>query len=368
MYSRGTHSPLTRLITMPESLASASPWTLPRIARASAVVLLIIGLALLIAPLASVLLLLFGAGLIAVILRAIADPLGRVLPVPQSLRVVIALLLLIALFGGAAWLFGAQISAQFSDLSGRMPQAIGGVEQWLRGLPFGEQLIESLRGMKLGGQDVFGRLAGFASLISSTLSNFLLVLFAGVYLALSPGLYRKGLVQLFPKGQSERVGHAADTAAHALRLWLVGQLVSMTVVGVLVGLGLWLVGVPSPLALGLIAGIAEFIPLVGPNLAAIPGLLVALTAGGNTALWALLVYIVVQQVESNLITPVVEKRAVSIPPALTLFGVLALGMLLGPLGVVLSAPLAVVLFVLVKQLYVRDTLGHDTEVPGEPKD
>lgn len=350
---------------MPQPSTNAPPPALPQLARATALVLLLVGLALLVAPLAHVLLLLFGAALIAVILRAIADPIGRLVSLPVSLRVIVALLLLIGVLAAIGWLFGVQITSQFNGLSQRLPQGWSGVREQLRGLPFGEQLLGAVQGMHFGGQAAFGRIAGWLGLIGNTLSNLLLVLFAGVYLALSPGLYRRGLIELFPKRHGERVGHAADTAARALKLWLVGQLVSMTIVGVLTGLGLWLVGAPSPLALGLIAGIFEFIPLVGPIIAAVPGVLVSLTAGPSTALWALLVYVVVQQIESNLVTPLVEKRAVSIPPVLTLIGLLALGVLLGPLGVVLSAPLAVVIFVLVKQLYVRGALGHETEVPGE---
>lgn len=139
----------------------------------------------------------------------------------------------------------------------------------------------------------------------------------------------------------------------------------MTIIGVFTGLGLWLVGVPSALMLGIIAGLAEFIPLLGPILSAIPGLLLALMAGLETALWALLVYVGIQQIESDLITPMVEKKAVSIPPVVTLFGVLAMGVIFGLVGVILAAPLTVITYVLVNQLYVRDALGQSTQVPGE---
>jgi predicted PurR-regulated permease PerM len=121
---------------------------------------------------------------------------------------------------------------------------------------------------------------------------------------------------------------------------------------------------PAALALALLAGLAEFVPLIGPIVAAIPALLIALSEGVQTALWTLLLYLAVQQVESNLIMPVVQHRVVSLPPAITLFAVVAFGLLFGSLGVLFATPLAVVLFVAVKKLWVSETLGEPTDLPG----
>jgi len=337
-----------------------------RFASRVALALFITGLALLVVPLAHVLLFIFAAALIAVILRAIADPMRHRLHLPQSLAVLIALLLVFAVMAGGALLFGTQIASQFSDLLARLPSALDHFKTSIADLPYGQRIIDSVSTISPDPQNVTSKLFGYLSSLGGIVSNAIVVLFAGIYLALSPAVYRDGAIKLFPKDRDEQVGSAFDNSARALKLWLLGQLVSMTLVGLLTGLGLWAIGVPSPLALGLIAGLAEFIPLVGPVLSAIPGLLISLTVGAETALWALVVYVGVQQVESNLITPQVEKHVVSVPPALTLLGILALGSLFGPLGVLVSAPLVVVLFVLVKQLYVRDALGHETSIPGSP--
>ena len=122
---------------------------------------------------------------------------------------------------------------------------------------------------------------------------------------------------------------------------------------------------PAALALALLAGLAEFVPLVGPIVATISALLIALSVGWETALWTLLLYIVIQQVESNLIIPLVQRRVVELPPAVTLFAVVAFGLLFGLLGVLFATPLAVVVFVAVKKLWVRETLGAPTKMPGE---
>jgi predicted PurR-regulated permease PerM len=136
--------------------------------------------------------------------------------------------------------------------------------------------------------------------------------------------------------------------------WLRGQLVAMLAVGALTGLGAALIGLPSALALGLLAGLLEFVPIVGPIFAAIPALLLAATLGWSEVLWTLALFIVIQQIEGNMLMPAIMQKAVELPPAVTLFAVLAFGLLFGPLGVLLATPLAVVLMVLVQHLYLRD--------------
>jgi predicted PurR-regulated permease PerM len=215
------------------------------------------------------------------------------------------------------------------------------------------------------GSGLMSRLAGVGGAVLGGLADFVLVVIAGIYIAASPHTYRKGLVQLFPIGQHERAEGSLSAAGQALKLWLVGQMISMAGVGVLSSLAFWFIGLPSPFALGLIAGLADFIPFVGPIIGALPAVLLAFTVDGTTVLWTVLAVVAIQQIEGNIITPLVQKRAVAIPPALALFAILAGGILFGTLGLIFGFPLAVVTFVLVKKLYVRETLGEETPVPGE---
>jgi predicted PurR-regulated permease PerM len=117
-----------------------------------------------------------------------------------------------------------------------------------------------------------------------------------------------------------------------------------------------------------IAAFAEFVPYVGPIMAAIPALLLALGEGNEAMLWVVLLFVGIQQVESYAITPIIQHRAVDLPPVLTLFALVAFGVLFGPTGVVLGTPLTVALYVLVKQLYVRDLLNEPTHIPGDKGD
>ena len=146
-------------------------------------------------------------------------------------------------------------------------------------------------------------------------AGLVLVIVTGIYLAIRPAVYREGFIKLFPIEWHDRIGATLDDNNSALRLWLGAQLMAMAIVGVLVGLGVPLLGIPSPLALGLIFALSEFVPVVGPIIGAIPVLLVALGLSWELALWALALVIVIQLLESNIIIPVVAGHAVRLPPA-----------------------------------------------------
>jgi predicted PurR-regulated permease PerM len=139
----------------------------------------------------------------------------------------------------------------------------------------------------------------------------------------------------------------------------------MAAVGVATGIGLWLVGADNALAFALLAALLEFIPFIGPILAAIPAILIAAAIDPQMALWVAGVYLVVQQLEGNVFSPLLQQWAVDLPGAVLLFSLLAMGTLFGALGVIFAAPLTVVLYVLVKKLYVREALDTQTPIPGE---
>jgi predicted PurR-regulated permease PerM len=328
--------------------------------------LILIGLGVLIVlawKLSDVLLLAFGAILVAVILHAFADVLVEYLYVPKRWGLTTATLII---FIGAAVLmvlFGAHIRAQLANVTERLPFAI---DNFTKELGLGEvtSQLPQMLGMGPGGGFI-SRIAGIGGIILGGLADFLLVVIAGLYIAAAPNLYRSGLVKLFPASQRERVKESLDAVARALKLWLVSQLLSMTCVGVVTGLALWFIDLPSPFALGLIAGIVDFIPFVGPIIGALPAILIASTMSATTVLWTIIAFVVIQQIEGNLIFPMIERRVVAVPPALALFAIVAAGVLFGIPGVIFGFPLAVVAFVLVKKLYVRETLGEPTPVPGE---
>jgi predicted PurR-regulated permease PerM len=211
------------------------------------------------------------------------------------------------------------------------------------------------------------RFGGWLSTASSGVANLLIVLFGGMFLATEPRFYRTGAIKLVPEDKRALLAQAMDESENALRLWLKGQLLAMLVIGVMTGTGLWLLGVPSWLVLGILAGFFEFIPFAGPILSAIPAVLIALVQSPELALWTALMYVFVQHSEAYLIQPLIQQYAVDVPAVVLLFSLLAFAVLFGAIGVLFAAPLTVVTYVLVKRLYVREALGTPTPIPGEDK-
>ncbi len=327
----------------------------------------IVALALLLWQLRSLLLLVFGAVLVAVIFRIIANPVSKRFGLPDGVALIIAVVSVLALSAIAFWLFGSEVIRQASSLQQAIPKAWQALLGRLHPMGLAEPLNQWLASLRRGGGGVFSSLGNMALTIGNGVADALLVLVGGIYLAAQPKLYRSGIIKLVPEGARTRVGQALDDSWTSLRLWLLGRLVSMAIVGLLTGIGLWLIGIPGALALAVVAFILEFVPLIGPIVSSIPAILLALALDPTKALWVAGLYLLIQQLEGNIVEPLVQQRAVDLPPALLLFSLVAGGLLFGPSGFIFAAPLLVVMFVLVKRLYVREALHTPTEMPGERK-
>lgn len=310
-------------------------------------------------------LMLFGAVVVATVFRTLADRIAKW----TGLRAGIAIGLSIGLILGAGValvvLFGTNVAGQMETLADRLPFAWASFEARIGDIGLGEQLK---RMVESAGRS--GTLANFSWAILSIgngIAETLVVVVAGIFLATQPRFYRTGAIKLVPPGKRTLVAEAMDESERALRLWLKGQLLAMVVVGLLTGVGLWLLGVPSAFALGLLAGLLEFIPFAGPILSAIPAVLLALAVAPDLALGVALLYFAVQQFEGYVLTPLVQQYAVDLPGVVLLFSLLGFGAIFGVLGIILAAPLSVVMYVLVKRLYVIEALHTATPIPGEGK-
>lgn len=331
---------------------------------------LIIALALLLWAVRDALMLAFAAVLLAIAVHGIADAIRKLVSMPKGAALALGALAMLSVLLATVTLFGAQLASALSGVVERLPEAWDRAKDTLEGNPLGAAIVTEIEkftsGNSDGGsvRDVAERAGGFAFPFASGLTTAMLVVFAAAFITMSGDAYRKGLLMLFPKGVDEKIGDALLASGRALRKWLLGITVDMVVIAVLMGIALWLLGVPAFIGLALIAGISQFIPTVGPLVSAIPGIILAFTVGPMTALWTGLAYLGISQIEANLIYPMIQKKAVSIPPAMTLIAILAFGMLLGPLGVLLATPMLVVLTVFVTKLYVNDRLGKDADIPG----
>lgn len=302
----------------------------------------------------------FGGVVFAVAVRRTGVFIGEHTPLRASWAVALVLLLILLLAAFGLWRFGTQLSGQFAQLSETLSTSFDDISGWLRG-----------HGIRVGAPSIDeGQLAWLTTLgttLWGLLSGVLLVTFVMAYLALSPESYRYGVILLFPKRLHERAAEVMDSMEVALWRWTLGKLLAMVLVGTLTGLALWWLEVPSAALLGLISGLLEFIPILGPWLAAIPAAIVAASVGLDTALWALIVYGAIQQLESWVITPLAERSLVAMPPAVTLLSIAAFSVLFGIPGLVFATPLALVLMVAVRMLYVGDVLDEELTDSRMPK-
>ncbi|MFW5972826.1 MAG: AI-2E family transporter [Bacteroidota bacterium] len=343
-------------------------WAVIGATAAAAIVLLIIW------RLTFVLLLLLAGVLIAVLLRGLARPLASRLPGGDGWALLAVIVIVILVLGAVGSLMAPRVSDQIQSLVETLPVAFESTQAYLEGREWGAWIIERVpEPEQLGAVNTEGLLTNFFGVFATTLgalANVLFILALGVYLALNPSVYWKGIVLLVPPKQRPRAEEVVLSMGSHLWTWLKGQFVMMVVVGTLTGIGLSIAGVPLALALGVIAGLFEFVPIVGPFAAAVPGIIVALAHSPTTALYAIIVYIVVQQLEGNLLTPLVMRQMVSLPPALTLSATIIAGVMFGLPGVLLATPLALLVVILVREVYINDLLGDSLPpVPhyGGPK-
>lgn len=312
----------------------------------------------------SLLLMLFGAVVVATVFRALADRIMKQTGWREGFALTLAIALTLGSIAALLALFGQQIGQQVDVLRQTLPLAWRSFEERIGDIGLGDQLRQIVEGVRQSSGSFSGLSSAILS-IGNAVAEVLVVLFGGIFLAAQPRFYRTGAIKLVPPGQRGVVAEAMDESETALRLWLKGQLIAMVAVGTLTGAALWMLGLESALVLGLLAGVLEFVPFIGPILAAVPAILLALAVGPDLALWVALVYFVVQQFEGYLLTPLVQQYAVDLPSVVLLFSLVGLGMLFGTLGVFLAAPLTVVIYVLVKRLYVIETLHTPTPIPGE---
>lgn len=333
-----------------------------RIAGSSTLLLAVaLGLLMLLAwRLSDVLLLLFGAVIVAVVLGAMARPVKRWLGLSQraAVAVVVALMLVVAAAG--SWLVGDRVVEQTNDLRERLPAALADLGEWASSYRIGVALQEVWA--SANAEDVpWASVANVATRTLGAIGSIGLLVVVGIYLAADPTLYRLGLVRLVPPVYRLRIDGALLASGEALGRWLLGQGVSMVFVGSATALGLALLGVPLALTVGLIAGVLAFVPFFGPIASGVLAVLLAFTQGPTQALYVVGLAVAIQQVEGNLLMPWVQRWAVELPPVLGITAAVIFGLLFGLPGVILATPLMVVVMVLVQKLYVEGLLESDHE-------
>lgn len=288
----------------------------------------------------SVLLIAVGAILLSVVLNLLSQPL-RWCRLPRATAIVLTLLLVFVAMGGAAYVFGTTISVELEDVLHRAGAGASSVADELQRRGWGAALLRHVDSSQLS---ITRWAASAVSLSAGMLASLLVMIAMGAYLAAQPHVYRTAVLKTIPRSWNDQAEETGWRIKHGLEFWCMGQAIQMVIVAVLTAFAAWLIGLPSPLALGVIAGFAEFIPYAGPFIASIPALLVASALGWSEMVWTAIAYIAIQQFEGNVLLPMVQRRLLSIPPALILLSILSVGTLFGLAGVLLAAPISVIIY------------------------
>ena len=319
----------------------------------------------------------FAGGLVGVffhggakLVQFACKPLGKL---GHGWALAIFCLLLLAAATGFVFTAAPELSNQVDQLQEKLPAAVGNVRVYVEQTKWGQWLLEGpladLDNLAADPSLLLSRGMFFLGSAFTVLASVVILLFTGLYVAAEPDLYRRGVLWLLPPRDRKKADAALKAVGHTLTYWLAGQLVSMTLIGTLNGLGLWALGIPLPFVLGVFTALLTFIPNFGPIFATLLPMLLAFSVpgrhwhGGQLVLAVIVLHTVVQLFESYLITPMIQKRAVEMPPALLIFAQLVMGSLIGIVGVAVAAPLVAAITAASKELVI---VG-DTE-KEDPKD
>lgn len=317
---------------------------------------------------ADLLLLAFGSILGAVIFRSAGRMFRRLGVRSEKVSLGLGIAFTLSLFGVLGYLISVRFGAEIAAMLGDLPGTIAAVERGLSTTPVGEAVVRAVHSA-FAGSTIANRLGDLALGAGQILINFLIVVIGAMFIAGNPAPYVRAAILLTPPKARPMIERTLRAVNIALRLWLKSKLISMTLMAILIGGSLWAAGLENWAALGLLGGLSEFVPYVGPAVAMLPAIGLAATQGGDTLTYTAIAYLVVRVVEAWLITPVVNRQVVKIPPALTLFTILGVGAVFGVYGVFFAGALLVVAFVGVREIYLRDTLGEDIEgIPTGAKD
>jgi len=313
---------------------------------------------------ADALLLLFACILFSVLLYKLSALLAQRTGMKRQIALAVVVLLLFAIIGLGGWAMAPQISEQSTKLAEAVPKSIEKLQEFVKDHPILQRVAAELPSPEEAVKQMSSVMpnAGlFFTGIFGAIGNVVIIMVVGIYFAASPHLYTGGFIKLIPQPKRPRARQVLQKMGGNLSSWLLGTSVSMLIVGVVTSVGLSLLGVPLALILGIIAGLLDFVPYVGPIMAGVPAVLIAFSISPDMALYVVLLFAAIQLVQGYILQPMIESRAVDLPPALIIAMQLVFGTLFGFAGVALATPMTAALKVLVQMLYVEDALGDKVE-------
>jgi predicted PurR-regulated permease PerM len=314
--------------------------------------LIFAGIALLLVYVGKIVLVAFAGILLAILLRALADWLQRItsLSARWSYTIVLCAILLIAV--GLSYVVGPRLVTEAYQIAETIPQAITNIENNLNRYTWGRDLTGLFTKAPQTPQ-IAHQVGAYASKLVEAITDIVVILAVALFLGSNPPLYCRGFLQLLPEKNRHQGAALLNDLGSSVRGWLLGQLIPMTALGVGSLVGLWIMGIPLALTLSLFTALMLFVPYLGSVTAYIPTALVALTQSPMKMVYVTVLYLGIHIAEGYVITPLAQRRAVRLPPALTLIAQLFMWTVAGVLGVLVATPLAAVGLVVVQKLYLK---------------
>jgi predicted PurR-regulated permease PerM len=333
--------------------------TIAHILRATVI---IVGLCALLWALADAFVVIILAVILATLLSGLGKEVQRYTGLGYTIAVLLVFLALVLLVCGLGYWAGPRFSDEARQLWNQVSGSLGWLEQTFgfagQSGGSGGGTTNGIAKMAAGNNAMVTGLARtVATSVMGLLAALLVIVATGVYLALAPDMYINGVAHLTPVWYQDRTRAILVEMGHAMQGWMLGQLIDMVIVGVIVGVGLSLIGVPLALVLGVFAGVCTFVPYFGTIISAVPALIVGLTISMHDFVLGIGVFVVAHIVEGYIVAPFVQRRTVHLPPALTLLSMVVLVAIFNTLGVLIATPLMACIMVGVARVYVEDVLG-----------
>jgi len=320
--------------------------------QTTAIVCLTLVIILIVRVAFNVLLMALAGVLISVYFHGLADMIVEKTKFGRKLSLFISIGGTIILLGIITWFIGSKIQKQATELNNTLPQTISSVRVKMSKSPLGEKILEYTSGNN--SQKLLDTATSFFNTSFGVIGDLYIILFLGAFFTADPLLYKDGILILLPKQKKGSGRIILDRIRISLKGWLKSMLVSIVLITILIAVSLNIVGLPATTVLGLITGLLEIIPNFGPVIAMIPGVLLALTISTKTAVIVALIYIACQTIVASIVTPLLQKKIINIPPALTLLIQLIMGTLSGVMGIILAVPLLAILIIIIDELYVKE--------------
>ncbi|QQL49474.1 AI-2E family transporter [Mucilaginibacter ginkgonis] len=314
----------------------------------------------------NVLLMVLAGSLISIYFNGLSGIIQRRLRLKPGISLVISIVGSFAILGVLLWFMGTTIEQQIAQLIRSLPGTINNVKQKLSESPAGQQVLEALS--STNSQKMMGTVQSFFSTSFGVLGNLYIILLLSIFFTVSPALYTDGIILLFPPERKPVARHIISRISASLKGWVKSTILTMVVLATMISIGLTIMGIPAALVLGLFTGMLRLVPNFGAIIAMVPGTLLGLTEGTGTGIIVALIYIVSQTIVNNIVAPLVQKRMINMPPALTIISQVIMGTLSGGLGIILAVPLLAIVFILVEELYINkmeDGNVDDRPVVGE---